>query len=384
MQASRYDALVPYRPFEDQNCSIARALEVLGERWTLLVLREVLLGRRRFEEIRRNTGVATNILTRPPGDARRARRARAPRATAVRADAQGDRRQPGARRAACSGATRTPRPTARRACSCTPPAGTTPQPALHCAHCAQEIRPGELRVRPGPGANERQRARAAAARCAGLIRKPARNAARKGYLRDVLRISSALGVLAAVLVAAPAADAQDRYALADGCYGAEVARHRRASPPRPPTAATRRTRRPAGAERFRLQATDLGRYLLYGKDRDFLAHGTPAAGRRRRRPAAPGRRPRPWRADPGRDRAERVRRLARRRRPTARTCSRCPRPASVLAAGDGGALVLADRGAAGDRARFAFEPARRLRGLPGGRDQRHRRADPRRDRRSAR
>src|SRR5688500_3306406 len=63
MQAARDKmASVPYRSFEGQNCSIARALEVLGERWTLLILREVLLGRRRFEELRRNTGVATNIL----------------------------------------------------------------------------------------------------------------------------------------------------------------------------------------------------------------------------------------------------------------------------------------------------------------------------------
>src|SRR5215212_8165418 len=64
MQARRIGSRgMPYRSFEGQNCSIARALEVLGERWTLLVLREVLLGRRRFEEIRRNTGVATNILS---------------------------------------------------------------------------------------------------------------------------------------------------------------------------------------------------------------------------------------------------------------------------------------------------------------------------------
>src|SRR4029078_3409834 len=54
---------MPYRSFEGQNCSIARALEILGERWTLLVLREVLLGPPRFAAIRRNTGVATNILT---------------------------------------------------------------------------------------------------------------------------------------------------------------------------------------------------------------------------------------------------------------------------------------------------------------------------------
>src|SRR5262249_32494641 len=58
-----YSWSVPYRPFEDQNCSIAAALAVIGERWTLLVLREVLLGRRRFQEIKRNTGIATNILT---------------------------------------------------------------------------------------------------------------------------------------------------------------------------------------------------------------------------------------------------------------------------------------------------------------------------------
>ena len=54
---------MPYRPFTDQNCSIAGALAVVGERWTLLVMREVLLGRRRFREIRRRTGIAPNILS---------------------------------------------------------------------------------------------------------------------------------------------------------------------------------------------------------------------------------------------------------------------------------------------------------------------------------
>ena len=53
---------MPYRPYE-QNCSIAGALELLGERWTLLVMREVLLGRRRFTDLKRNTGVAPNILS---------------------------------------------------------------------------------------------------------------------------------------------------------------------------------------------------------------------------------------------------------------------------------------------------------------------------------
>ena len=34
------------RDYEGQNCSIARALEVVGERWTLLIIRDVFLGRR--------------------------------------------------------------------------------------------------------------------------------------------------------------------------------------------------------------------------------------------------------------------------------------------------------------------------------------------------
>ena len=53
---------MPLRTY-DQNCSIARSLQVVGERWTLLVLREVFTGQRRFEEIQRNLGVATNILS---------------------------------------------------------------------------------------------------------------------------------------------------------------------------------------------------------------------------------------------------------------------------------------------------------------------------------
>ncbi|MGA9874217.1 MAG: helix-turn-helix domain-containing protein, partial [Solirubrobacteraceae bacterium] len=48
--------------YKDQNCSIARALELVGERWTILVLRDVFLGVRRFEDIQRDLGVARNVL----------------------------------------------------------------------------------------------------------------------------------------------------------------------------------------------------------------------------------------------------------------------------------------------------------------------------------
>jgi DNA-binding HxlR family transcriptional regulator len=48
--------------YSSQNCSIARSLEVIGERWTILVLREAFLGTYRFDEIQRHLGVARNVL----------------------------------------------------------------------------------------------------------------------------------------------------------------------------------------------------------------------------------------------------------------------------------------------------------------------------------
>ena len=49
--------------YQDQHCSIARSLELIGERWTLLILRDVFTGRRRFDQIQRSLGVARNVLT---------------------------------------------------------------------------------------------------------------------------------------------------------------------------------------------------------------------------------------------------------------------------------------------------------------------------------
>lgn len=44
-------------------CSIARSLDVLGEKWSLLVIREALSGTTRFSEFQANLGVSTDILT---------------------------------------------------------------------------------------------------------------------------------------------------------------------------------------------------------------------------------------------------------------------------------------------------------------------------------
>ncbi|HEX4213156.1 MAG TPA: helix-turn-helix domain-containing protein [Candidatus Dormibacteraeota bacterium] len=44
-------------------CSVASALEILGERWSLLVIRELFYGNHRFDAIARNTGAPRDVLT---------------------------------------------------------------------------------------------------------------------------------------------------------------------------------------------------------------------------------------------------------------------------------------------------------------------------------
>ncbi len=46
------------------NCGIAQAMSALGDRWTLLIIREALLGTRRFADFQSNLGIAKNILSR--------------------------------------------------------------------------------------------------------------------------------------------------------------------------------------------------------------------------------------------------------------------------------------------------------------------------------
>ena len=148
---------MPYRPFEDQNCSIAGALAVIGERWTLLVMREVLLGRRRFADIRRSTGIASNILTdrlqtlvdhgvleHRDGEYRPTEKGLDVSPVLVALMQWGDRH--------AAGEAGPPRVVVHASC------GHDADPSLRCAHCDEPIRPADLQGRPGPGADELQRA----------------------------------------------------------------------------------------------------------------------------------------------------------------------------------------------------------------------------------
>jgi len=49
--------------FADMNCGIARALEALGDWWTLLIVRDAFFGARRFGDFEANLGIAKNVLT---------------------------------------------------------------------------------------------------------------------------------------------------------------------------------------------------------------------------------------------------------------------------------------------------------------------------------
>ncbi|MDP6868345.1 MAG: helix-turn-helix domain-containing protein [Acidimicrobiales bacterium] len=64
MPGAADDLLIPVRtPHRDPTCSIAATLEAVGDRWTLLILRNLFRGVHRFEALHRDLGIARNLLT---------------------------------------------------------------------------------------------------------------------------------------------------------------------------------------------------------------------------------------------------------------------------------------------------------------------------------
>lgn len=54
---------MPSPGWTDPECPVARALDLVGDRWSLLVVRDAMDGARAFTEFQRRTGIARNILT---------------------------------------------------------------------------------------------------------------------------------------------------------------------------------------------------------------------------------------------------------------------------------------------------------------------------------
>ncbi len=56
------EGLTPRRSYEDA-CGAAHALDLVGERWALLVMRELMLGPKRFSDLRSDLpGISANVL----------------------------------------------------------------------------------------------------------------------------------------------------------------------------------------------------------------------------------------------------------------------------------------------------------------------------------
>jgi DNA-binding HxlR family transcriptional regulator len=154
---------MPFRPFDNQNCSVAASSAIFGERWSLLIMREILLGRRHFQEIKRNTGIASNILSdRLQTLVDHVLLMRKTRTTESGAEStiytptrKGVDVQPiivaimqwGDKYEAPNGA---PRVIVHNSC------GHEAKPTLVCSHCGERILPGDTHTLPGPGADERQ------------------------------------------------------------------------------------------------------------------------------------------------------------------------------------------------------------------------------------
>jgi DNA-binding HxlR family transcriptional regulator len=52
-----------WNEIDQQVCSVARALSVVGERWTMLILRDAFLGTRRFDKFQKNLGITRHRLS---------------------------------------------------------------------------------------------------------------------------------------------------------------------------------------------------------------------------------------------------------------------------------------------------------------------------------
>src|ERR1700761_8298551 len=62
-RAIKEQAMVKRTSLEHADCPIARALDAIGDWWSLLIIRDAFLGRRRFGEFQKSLGLSKNILT---------------------------------------------------------------------------------------------------------------------------------------------------------------------------------------------------------------------------------------------------------------------------------------------------------------------------------
>ena len=61
--SQQYTGIMRWESLDREHCSLARALAVIGDRWTLLVLREAFMGVRRFDDFEKSLKIARRVLS---------------------------------------------------------------------------------------------------------------------------------------------------------------------------------------------------------------------------------------------------------------------------------------------------------------------------------
>ena len=143
--------------YADQTCSIARSLEVIGERWTLLILRDVLLGRHRFDEIVESLGVTRTVLTQrlrhlvAEGVLERRAYHQRPERFEYHLTAKGQELMPVIAQLIWWGDRYYPEPAGPPRLLVHHGCGGAVEAAYRCTTCHAELSGGEVDTRPGPG-----------------------------------------------------------------------------------------------------------------------------------------------------------------------------------------------------------------------------------------
>jgi DNA-binding HxlR family transcriptional regulator len=155
---------MPIKSFAGLNCSIARPLSVLGERWAMLIIRDLFLGRSRFEEFQESLGVASNVLSQrlgtlvEEGIVERRRYSEHPERFEYRLTEKGRDLQPVLQALRQWGDRYTTSTAGPPVESLHTTCGHVYEMVPTCASCGEAVEPGELIARPGPGAEPEQRA----------------------------------------------------------------------------------------------------------------------------------------------------------------------------------------------------------------------------------
>lgn len=145
--------------YAGQDCSLARALEVVGERWTLLVLRDCFFGVRRFGDLQAHLDISRAVLSRRLSDlvaaGLLARRESRPRRVEYEVTEQAVALWPAVYALAQWGE-RFRAPDGPRRRFVHTGCGTEVDAAGRCPGCAARPGPAELEIHPGPGATARR------------------------------------------------------------------------------------------------------------------------------------------------------------------------------------------------------------------------------------